>query len=536
MSATDSEKIYIRRSSGLVRSVSSRQAFFANLVSMGILGPVLYVLYASGSAPTGDIPLTTVVGLIIVLFVAYTYWMLSTSMPRTGGDYIWTSRILHPFVGFLESSMLLFVMITSFVSYDIYLAVTNGLSYVFINFGYLTNNSSLINTGISLLSDHLTILLVSIVLALLVIGVMMLPIKRIVMILFGMFFATLIVYIIYAGLLVGAGNSGFVSTFNTAAANSTYQAIASATNSDYTLGGTLFIGLVFVMLSYIGFVNSSYFAGEVSGDPFKSQGLAIFGAPIIYGGFLFTMYFLQFTTYGHAFLASAASLFFGGSSSWPTFGLASGLGQPSGVFLVNFLTSNPYLSALVAFGIFLQFVMWGMVFFLAPTRYIFSWSFDRILPVRFSATTKKGVPYVAVLLYGVLTIIFVAAAVYTSILSYYAYAIFGFYLSTTIVLIGGALFPYRRKDIFDASHRYVRAKIAGIPVMTIVGLVGALFSAITMVVTVLPAYTGFPIQLSYFIPIVVVLVAATILYWVSYYYNKSKGLPVDLVGKEIPPL
>jgi amino acid transporter len=177
-----------------------------------------------------------------------------------------------------------------------------------------------------------------------------------------------------------------------------------------------------------------------------------------------------------------------------------------------------------------------MVFFLAPTRYIFSWSFDRILPVRFSATTKKGVPYVAVLLYGVLTIIFVAAAVYTSILSYYAYAIFGFYLSTTIVLIGGALFPYRRKDIFDASHRYVRAKIAGIPVMTIVGLVGALFSAITMVVTVLPAYTGFPIQLSYFIPIVVVLVAATILYWVSYYYNKSKGLPVDLVGKEIPPL
>jgi amino acid transporter len=290
------------------------------------------------------------------------------------------------------------------------------------------------------------------------------------------------------------------------------------------------------MLSYIGFVNSSYFAGEVSGDPFKSQGLAIFGSPMVYCVFLFTMYFLQFTTYGHAFLASAASLFLGGSATWPTFGLASGLGQPSGVFLVNFLTSNPYLSSLVAFGIFLQFVMWAMVFFLAPTRYIFSWSFDRILPVRFSATTKKGVPYVAVLLYGVLTIAFVAAAVYTSILSYYAYAIFGFYMSTTIVLIGGALFPYRRKDIFESSHRYVRAKVGGVPIMTIMGFVGALFSAITMVVTVLPAYTGFPIQLSYFIPIVVVLIASTIIYWASYYYNKSKGLPVDLVGKEIPPL
>ena len=248
------------------------------------------------------------------------------------------------------------------------------------------------------------------------------------------------------------------------------------------------------------------------------------------------MYFLQFTSYGHEFLAGAASLFFGGSSTWPTFGLSSGLGQPSGVFLVNFLTSNPYLASLVAFGVFLQFVMWGMVFFLAPTRYIFSWSFDRILPVRLTATTKNGVPYVAVLIYGVLTLTLVVLAFYSSILSYYAYAIFGFYMSTTIVLLAGAVFPFRRKDIFESSHRYVRAKVGSVAVMTIVALVGALFSAITMVVTVLPAYTGFPIRLDYFVPIVVVLVISTLFYWISYYYNKKKGLPVDLIGKEIPPL
>lgn len=36
------------------------------------------------------------------------------------------------------------------------------------------------------------------------------------------------------------------------------------------------------MLSYIGYANSAYFAGEVKGDPKSAQGLAIFTAPIIF--------------------------------------------------------------------------------------------------------------------------------------------------------------------------------------------------------------------------------------------------------------
>ena len=80
------------------------------------MGPMLYVWFAVSTAPNADIPVTTFLGLLIVLMVGFVYWMLSTSMPRTGGDYVWVSRILHPFVGFLESSMLLCVMISSFVA------------------------------------------------------------------------------------------------------------------------------------------------------------------------------------------------------------------------------------------------------------------------------------------------------------------------------------------------------------------------------------------------------------------------------------
>lgn len=501
------------------------------------MGPVLYVMYAVGTAPGADIPLTTFVGLAIVLMIGFVYWMFSTSMPRTGGDYIWVSRVLHPFVGFLESSMLLFVMITSFVSYDIYLAVTNGLSYTFINFGYLGNDQGLINLGIQLASDKPTILLVSILLSLLVIAVMLLPIKRVVNVLVGTFFVTVAIYVVYIGMLLATGSGGFIANFNARSGTTVDAVIAAAGGAPaYTLEGTLFIGLVFVMLSYIGLVNSSYFAGEVSGNPFKAQGLAIFGSPLIYAVFLFILYFSQFTVYGHGFLAASVPPYYSGDPSFYGFNMAGGWGQPSGVFLVNFLTTNPWLSSLVAFGIALQFVMWAMAFYLAPTRYIFSWSFDRILPLGLSKTSKKGVPYYAVLLYGVITIIFVVLAVYTSILSFYAYAIFGFYFSTTIVLIAGALFPFRRKEIFEGSHRYVKARVAGIPVITIVGIVGAIFTAITMVVTVLPAYTGFPIRLDYFAPFVIMLLFSTFVYFGAYFYQKSHGLPMELVGKQIPPL
>jgi amino acid transporter len=497
---------------------------------MGIMGPMLYVWFAVYTAPNADIPLTTFLGLAIVLMVGFVYWMFSTSMPRTGGDYVWVSRVLHPYLGFLESSMILFVMISSFVAYDIVLAVQYGFAYMFINFGTIAKDAGLVNLGTTLMSDKMWLLGVSLAISALVIAVMLLPIKRVVNVLVGSFFVMLAIFAVYLGLLFTTGHAGFVNNFN-ATSGTTYDAILNTATPGafaYTLDGTLFLGLIFVMLSYIGLVNSSYFAGEVSGNPFKSQGIAIFGSPLIYGAFLFTIYFSQFMVYGHDFLAAAAN---------PGYGLLPGGGNPSGLFLVNYLTTNPWISALVAFGMGLQLVVWSMAFYLAPTRYIFSWSFDRILPLGLSKTSKKGVPYFAVLLYGLVTVVFVFLTIFTTIGAFYIYAIFGFYFSTTIVMIAGALFPFRRKEIFESSHRYVKARIGGVPVITIVGLVGAIFTAITMISAVLPAYTH-QAQFDFvaFSPIIIMLIFATFVYWGSYYYQKGHGLPVELVGKQIPPL
>jgi uncharacterized membrane protein len=113
---------------------------------------------------------------------------------------------------------------------------------------------------------------------------------------------------------------------------------------------------------------------------------------------------------------------------------------------------------------------------------------------------------------------------------------FGFYLAIDIVLIAGMLFPFRKKEIFESSHKYVKIKIFKVPLMSIIAVIGLIFSTFTMISTILPSITGFPIEFSYFVPIIGAGIFAIILYIISYYYNKSKGLPVDLIGKEIPPL
>ncbi len=542
--ADETQKLYVRKSSGLIREVGAKEALFANLISMGVLGPVLYVMYAVSTAPSGDIPITTIIGLLIALTIAYTYWMFATAFPRTGGDYIYTSRILHPAIGFFESFLLFFVMISSFTSYDAYLSVTSGFSYMFINFGYLTHNPSLISLGVSLIQNTTLVFIITLVLVLIIIAIMFQPLKRIMHVAMAFFFITFGIFLIYVVLLIWNGNAGFISNFVHLSGLS-YQGIINqglsvgsthGISPNYNLSGTLIAGLFFIMLSFIGFANSSYYAGEVSGNPFKAQGLAIFGSAIIYGIFLFTIYFLQFNVFGHNFLVAMTSMYYYSPSSYPTFGLASGVGIPSGVFLVNFLTNNPYIAALISFGVGLQFFLWSFVFFLVPTRYLFAWSFDRIIPTKLSETNSRGVPHYTILTFGILAIIFVILSVYTNIVSLYAYAMFGFYLAIDIVLLAGALFPFRKKEIFETSHKYVKLKIGKLPLITLISSIGLVFSTFTMISTILPSITGFPIAFTYFIPIIIAGVVAIVIYVISYYHNKSKGIPMELMGKEIPPL
>ena len=113
--------LFTRQSSGLVREVSVVNALFFNTAAFigGTLGG------AYGIAVLAGVPVVVIGGLTNWSWVAFLvgaacvllaliFASLTSVMPRSGGDYVFTSRIvpkIGPFLGWMESWMLAFASI-----------------------------------------------------------------------------------------------------------------------------------------------------------------------------------------------------------------------------------------------------------------------------------------------------------------------------------------------------------------------------------------------------------------------------------------
>jgi APA family basic amino acid/polyamine antiporter len=527
--STTSE-LYARKSSGLVRTVSTPDAFIANLVGMGILINIFWVVFASASYPGADLTATVLTGLAVNAVVAYVYWMLSTAMPRTGGDYVWVGRIIHPSIAFMVNALFVVLMVTWAGVFPFYNAAYN-LQILFTNLGMTTGNAAF--TGIATaLTDQTTEFIISMVMVALVVATMLLSTKTIFRIVIALFAFQAVVYVIFMGMMATTSHAAFVAGFN-AQSGTTYDAIVSQATSILGSPITLTaeqtaIGLVYTMTSYIGYANSAYFAGEMKGDPRKAQGLAIFATPILFAGLIYILYAGLYNVFGHDFLVASATLWVNGKSPLPSI--------PSPAFLVSYITSNPTLAALIPLALVVNNFGFAMVYFFVPTRNIFAWAFDRVIPVKFASVDKRGVPIYAVAIYALIAFFSVYVTVYTGWFNYLYYANFGWWIAVAIVMFAAAIFPFRRKDIFASSPKIVTAKIASIPIITIVGIIGIFASLFISYSTVLPSFTGFPINTIYVVSMLFVMVAALIIYAISYFYQKSRRIPVELAMKELPPL
>jgi amino acid transporter len=522
--------LYVRKSSGLTRNVSANDAFIANLVGMGILVNAFWIVYASASYPNADLTATVFTAVVVNLVVAYVYWMLATAMPRTGGDYVWVGRIIHPSIAFMENIVFVVIMIT-WAGLFPYLAISTKLPMLFTNLAITTGNQSYAGIATAL-GDPNTIFILSAVMVTFVVATMFLPVKQMFRLLIILFGIQAVIFVIFIGMMASTSHAAFVAGFNAKSGTTVDAVIKSGTDMigapiTFTSEATL-VGLVYTMLSFIGYANSAYFAGEVKGDPRKSQGLAIFVSPIIFAVLIYVLYAYMYNVFGHDFLVASATLFVNGKSPLPTI--------PSPAYLISYITNNPTLAFLVPFGLFLNDLGFSIVYFFVPTRNIFAYSFDRVLPARFATVNKRGVPYYAVILYAIIAYFSVYVTVYQTWFSYLYYANFGWWIAAAIVMFAATIFPFRRKDIFDSSPKIVRYKLGPVPLLTIVAGVGIVLSLFISYSTILPAFAGFPINPIYVASMLFVMVAGLIIYAISYLYQRSRGVPMDLANKELPPI
>jgi len=528
-----SAQVYVRKSSGLIRSINPREALISNLIGMGIVVNFLWICFASLLYPNADLPLTVPLAFVVCAVVAYVYWMLSSAMPRTGGDYIYVGRILHPALGFMVNFVLVTIMVSWVGTFGLYFSAF----FAPITLGAISQATG--NPAFASLGTYLGTVngefVGGFVLATIAFAVLFLPAKWIMRVLLAVFAAQLIIYIWMMVALIPLSHSDFVTAFN-AQSGTTVQAVLDAAQKsgvDWSLTsfGTS-IGIVYTILSFIGYNNSAYFAGEISGEPRKSQGIAIFVSPMIFAVVIYLLYAVSVNVFGHDFLVASNTLALTGNSAWSLPYL------PSPVYLISFVTDNPLLKVLAPLGLVLTCFGFMVEWTFVPIRNVFAWSFDRILPMKFAEVDRRGVPWASTILYVIIGYVSLYLAVYTTVFSYMAYTNFAYSLAFAIVCFSAAVFPFlkKTKDIWDNSPSIVKIKVGPAPLITLMGVIGGVLSLWVSFSSMLPAFTGSAISPVYTASMLAVFAIALVIYAISYAYQKSKGVPIDLVAKELPPL
>src|SRR5271154_3542750 len=145
-----SQGVFVRQSTGLVRSLGFFDQFIISQSIIIFLNSfVLTSLYAPIFFPGANLVVVFALGSIPAFAMAAVYSIMSAAIPRSGGDYVWSTRILGPFYGSVQFVFVLVTAVIGGLAYPTYYAISIALSQLSFSLGVTTNNPSLINAASS---------------------------------------------------------------------------------------------------------------------------------------------------------------------------------------------------------------------------------------------------------------------------------------------------------------------------------------------------------------------------------------------------
>lgn len=531
MTTQSEQKVFARDATGLTRQISAWDAFLGNVLAMGVSYFFVFAYFASLLFPGADLPYTVLVTLIPGIIVALLYYLFTVAMPRNGGDYVWTSRVLHPTLGFMTNVVLTFTWMSSLA-----VAIAWGISYGLVPslaaVGLVDHNTVAANLASSLSSTTNAFILACILIIIFVSPVFVggRASFRVMMILF---LVALIGTLVTVAAFLGAPNATFASHFNTLSGMNYTKAISTAGLPTGFLLGTTFTGSIFTMTNFLGFFSSSYFTGEVKRVS-RSQVWAMFGSLFFLVAIALLVYSSLYYSVGSSFLNSITNLYGYGNVAYTLPAV------PVINFLVAFANSSPYVIMLSGIALFATGMGGATLFSFVCVRNLFAWSFDRVTPTALTKLdSKRGAPYVASIVILLFAILFAATYYYTSFFTFYVYATLNLFIVFTMVSIAAILFPFRMKSQFNASPSVVTKKIGSVPIISILGVIGVIVNVYFGYATASPAISAPPsgalLQALAYASVPITIIVAFVIYGISYVVRKRQGIALGLAFKEIPP-
>ncbi len=470
--------LFVRKATGLVRSWSVFDAFIYAFFSINIITLGLYI-FSQMYFFEGGMVSALILSAVLIFFEVIVYAALIAVMPRSGGDYVWQSRILGGAVGFILAVtgwwFILWLWVPLYGDMFRHLVLVPLLAILGAKDAALwfagTQNGAFT-------SSLLTLIVVSIIIAL--------GMKTYARIQKFSFYGGMLGLLIVIGLLLSGSPQAFKTGLDTNAVSlfgaqpGVYDAtVALGTNAGAITpfsGGTLLA--VFLLIPYMVFFNlwpnwGATLYGEVRGaTDFKrnisGMGWALAGTTVLGIILLFAIR----KTIGWDFYMQANGAWW--SNVW---GLSTDAPAmpfwPYPALLAAFLTTNRLVQFIVIALMSLWWFGWSGTVFLSSTRVIFAAAFDRLLPEKVAEVDERtGTPIYALLLMTV-PAIFIAYLYNYNIANFYSLTLCSTlviavtYLGTTIAAI---ILPYRKPDLYNASP-IAKYKVLGIPLITVAGVI-----------------------------------------------------------------
>ncbi len=515
-----STSLFVRNATGLVRELSPFDAF--NLVFSAVLIPVgitQVFSFAPTFWPGANVLVSFLLSIPLVLCFGLVYLYFTIAMPRSGGDYVWVSRILGPGVGFLTNLALTFVF-TTWVSFNF----TTMMTLLLPGLGFVA--------GFSWSPNQLTQFLIATVLTIVFAALMVLGTRRVaryMVVTFGIVWVGMAIWLI--GLAITSHNA-FVANFNTHSGITLNQVTAAASKAGYSPGsgidwaGTIF-AIIYAFQVFTGFQWTGYFAGEIK-NVRRTATTSIIGALVISAVLYILATLLVYTTYGFSTFGSLVYLGFNTSNS--PLGFAPYL--PS---LVKFLALPVFLQVFVAACFVLSVLWWTPTGFLIATRNIFAWSFDRLAPAGVAEVNDRlHTPVIATIVVALWVELLNYLNIYQGLSALLINVIAVMALAFIAVALAAIVMPFTRPSLFESAPAMVRARIAGVPWLTIVGVVMLLSWAFVLYVALTTTAFG-QVAPQSMIEAFAVPVLGVVYYMVVRFVRARQGIQLKAAFQEIPP-
>jgi basic amino acid/polyamine antiporter, APA family len=527
-------RIFLRKASGLIRTASGADTFIYNLgvVSIGLgVGSMLY--YGPAFYPQGNLIWGCVIAGVAMAMISFGFITWTITLPRSGGIYVFGSRILPPALALTMS----LVEITAWLFYcaiAAYWIVTLALAPMFSALSLLTGNETFLTISQTMLEPWATFL----------IGAAILLISQVVLS-YGMrFYLTLNKWVFLLAMassvfllitLAMYTREDFVNHLNALVGPSlgvpdAYNAIiASGKENGWGEPGQDFWQTILVsnwpFLPLIGAAFSIAIGGEIKSVG-KSQTFGMLGAVVIATVVWIITVWLAYRVFGFEFLGTAVFNTLSGTGlTTPT--------DPSVALLTGILTESPLITVLTSLGLALWMWMWIPAMHTFGVRAVVAWSFDRVAPAPLGKISETyHTPLVAITVTTIVNLIFMALFVFTPWFSKIVILIEAAVLAWSVVLAAGIFFPYLRPELYDKSPLAGKT-VFGLPIMSVgcfLGFIAAQFYFWTLFFD--PNAAGHdPVQVGI---VAGVFVLGLVFYYVMKMIRRSQGIDVTLAFKEIP--